>query len=440
MGSRTSLAVPFRQGRTAHLVITVLLLAVAGSVAAQHAEQATAPAAEYGFPPEWGPHEAVWLGWSETPRLHPLQVEMIQVMAPHVRIRLMVTSEKARAQATAALDAAGIPRDRVEFVTHHVPSFWIRDAAPRFLSDGRRLAIADFAWNGYGYPRELLVGMPDLLRRGVMARDLAARLNLPVVSSAIVAEGGALDLSDAVILAYKGTALQRNPGVPLAEIEREYLRVHGKKKIVWLDRAPLADRVFSGPKVANYFGWGANGHIDEYVRFADNSTIVIAQIDPQEASGDPVSRADSEILRENLAQLRAATNVDGRPFHVIPLPAPALRHYLWKGPLREAQKRQDPLEAWYRGFEVGDEIHWVPAVSYLNFFVTNGVVLVPAYWRNGLPEREREKDELVRQTLQRLFPDRRVVQINPLEVNRIGGGMHCITQQQPRVEPHARQP
>ena len=56
------------------------------------------------------------------------------------------------------------------------------------------------------------------------------------------------------------------------------------------------------------------------------------------------------------------------------------------------------------------------------------------YWHEGLPERERQKDELARQTLQRLFPDRRIVQINPLEVNRSGGGMHCITQQQPSVK------
>jgi agmatine deiminase len=102
--------------------------------------------------------------------------------------------------------------------------------------------------------------------------------------------------------------------------------------------------------------------------------------------------------------------------------------------LTDAQKRRDALDAWYRDFKVGDEIHWMPAVSYLNFVVTNGVVLVPMYWRQGLPEREREKDTVVRETLQRLFPDRRVVPINPLEVNRLGGGMHCITQQQPRVE------
>lgn len=417
----------------AHVVLVGLVLALAGCIAAPDAAPAPGAAAPYTFPPEWAPHEAVWLGWSETSRLHGVQVAMIRAMAPHVRIRLMVTSEAARAQAAEVVAAAGVGRDRVEFLVHEVPNVWIRDAAPRFLSDGRRLAIAEFAWNAYGYPRELLVGADDLLRRGTLPRALAARLNLPVVSSPVVSEGGALEVSDAVILAYKGTALQRNPGVPLAEIEREYLRVYGKQKLVWLDRPPLADRVFSGPKLQNYFGAGANGHIDEYVRFVDDSTIVIAQIDAGEAAGDPISRVDHEILRENLAQLRAAVNVDGRPFTIVPLPVPALRHHLWTGPLREDQKRQDVLGAWYRGFEVGDEIHWIYAVSYLNFVVTNGVVLVPAYWREGLPEGERAKDEHVRQTLQRLFPGRRVVQINPLEVNRIGGGMHCLTQQQPAV-------
>lgn len=419
----------------AQLVIAVLLLAVTGCVAAaRQAADATPAAAEYTFPPEWAPHEAVWLGWSDNPRHHRVQVEMIQAMASHVRIRLMVTSDSVTAQAAEALGAAGIKREQVEFFTHKAVNFWIRDPGPRFLSDGRRLAVADFAWNAYGYPPELLIGAYDHLRRGVVAKDLADQLNLPVTSSAVVAEGGMLEVSDAVILAYKGTARQRNPGVPLEEIEREYLRVYGKKKVVWLDRSPLADRVFSGPKLRNYFGDGANGHIDEYVRFVNDSTVVVAQIDPREADWDPLTRADYEILRENIAQLRIAVNVDGRPFRVVTLPVPALRHYLRTSPLLAEQKRRDFLGAWYRDFEVGDKIHWVPAVSYLNFFVTNGVVLVPAYWREGLPEREREKDELVRETLQRLFPERRVVQINPLEVNWSGGGMHCITQQQPRVE------
>jgi agmatine deiminase len=423
-----------RSVRPARLAIAVLLLAVTGCVAVRAGEVAAPAAAGYTFPPEWAPHEAVWMGWSDEARHHKVQVEMIRAMAPHVKIRLMVTSDSVKALAAEALAAAGVDRERVEFITHKLVNFWIRDPGPLFLSDGRRLAIAEFGWNVYGYPLDLIIGGFDHLRRGVISKDLAEGLNLPVTSTPVVAEGGMLEVSDEVILTYKGTALQRNPGVRLEEIEREYLRVYGKRKVVWLGRPPLADRVFSGSKIKNYFGEGANGHIDEYVRFINNSTILIAQIDEQEADWDPLSRADDEILRENLAQLRAAVNVDGRPFDIITLPVPALRYFQRARPLREEEKRRDFLGARFRDFAVGDEINWVPAVSYLNFFVTNGVVLVPAYWREGLPEREREKDEMARATLQRLFPGRRVVQINPLEVNWSGGGMHCITQQQPRVE------
>lgn len=178
---------------------------------------------------------------------------------------------------------------------------------------------------------------------------------------------------------------------------------------------------------------GANGHIDEYVRFVDDSTLVIAQIDSVDAAADALAAADRAILLENLAELKAARDASGRPFRIITLPAPALHLRIWTGPLPEWAKRRDALGAWFRGYEVGDTVRWVPAVSYMNFFITNGVVLVPRYWREGLPEREREKDEEVRTTLQGLFPSRRIVQIDPFAVNWSGGGMHCLTQQQPAL-------
>lgn len=139
-----------RSARPAQLAIAALLLAVTGCAAARPAMEATPAAAGYTFPPEWAPHEAVWLGWSDNPRRHRVQVEMIRAMAPHVRIRLMVSSDSVKVQAAEALAAAGISREQVEFITHKLVNFWIRDPGPRFLSDGRRLAIADFGWNVYG--------------------------------------------------------------------------------------------------------------------------------------------------------------------------------------------------------------------------------------------------------------------------------------------------
>jgi agmatine deiminase len=390
--------------------------------------------ADFSFPPEWAPHEAVWMGWSYDTTHHATQVALMKEMLPHVPIRLMVVSDSARSQAHQMLVEAGAGAESVQYIVNEVPNFWTRDPGPLFLSNGRSLAIAAFRWNDFGYPNELrATSDPRLLRRGEIGHAIGLAMDLPVVATQVVAEGGGLEVSSDVILTYRETAIQRNPGVTLEDIEREYLRLYGKKKVVWLSRSPLADRVFSGPKLGNYFGFGANGHIDEYARFVNDSTILIAQIDSADAAADPLSAADRRILLENLAELRSATRPDGRPFHIITLPVPALHDYMWTGPLPQSAKARDAFGAWFRDYEAGDEINWIPAVSYLNFFITNGVVLVSRYWQEGLPEREREKDEEVRSKLQQLFPERRVVQIHAMAVNWSGGGIHCITQQQPRL-------
>ena len=102
----------------------------------------------------------------------------------------------------------------------------------------------------------------------------------------------------------KETALQRNPGRTINQIEHEYLRVYGKQKMIWLNKMPTMDKVAAGPKAGNYFGYGANGHIDEFARFVNDSTIVISQIDIREKDLDPVSKADFEIMEENLLILK----------------------------------------------------------------------------------------------------------------------------------------
>ena len=73
----------------------------------------------------------------------------------------------------------------------------------------------------------------------------------------------------------------------------------------------------------------------------------------------------------------------------------------------------------------------VAAASYLNYLVTNEVVLIASYWEEGLPDSQREKDELALEIFQRLFPEREIIQLRPLGINYFGGGVHCATQQQP---------
>ena len=70
----------------------------------------------------------------------------------------------------------------------------------------------------------------------------------------------------------------------------------------------------------------------------------------------------------------------------------------------------------------------------MNFFISNEVVLSAKYWKEGMPESEKKKDEEVKKILEHLFPERKIIQINPLAINRGGGGIHCATQQQPKLK------
>jgi hypothetical protein len=135
-----------------HLIVLSLLV-LSGTACAQRAHKNTSVPARFTFPPEWASHDAVWLGWSHDSAHHRLQVEIARALAPTVPVRILVTSDGAREEARAALAAAGVPSNRVDFFTHPVSNTWIRDAGPRFLSDGRNLAVADFAWNWWGTRR-----------------------------------------------------------------------------------------------------------------------------------------------------------------------------------------------------------------------------------------------------------------------------------------------
>jgi agmatine deiminase len=83
----------------------------------------------------------------------------------------------------------------------------------------------------------------------------------------------------------------------------------------------------------------------------------------------------------------------------------------------------------------GSSIKALLAASYLNFVVANEVVLVPSYWKEGRAETVKQKDEAAQEVLRRVFPGRRIVPINPENINAGGGGMHCIVQQMPAATP-----
>jgi len=384
------------------------------------------------FPAEWEEQESVWLGWSVDSNIQKVHLEMAKALSPHVTLTILSRSDSVQLVALKQLAQSGIDTSIIKRYIHYIPNVFIRDAGPRFLKNKKgQLAIADFGWNNYGYPKEFeTYQFSD--KRGEIDNSLAAQMNQKTVTSSIIAEGGGIEVSTSMLMCFKETALQRNPGKSLDEIEKEYLRMYGKQKMIWLDKMPVMDKVIAGAKAGNYFGTGANGHTDEFVRFVNDSTIVIAQIDSTEKYKDPVSKMDYNILKDNLAILQKATDTYGKLFHIIILPVPAYALYVDKEILSDSLKKNGDGKVLFRYFKTGQEICWLPAVSYLNFFISNKTVLVAKYWQPGLPETERTKDEKVKEVLQRLFADREIIQINPMGLNKNGGGMHCASQQQPK--------
>jgi agmatine deiminase len=129
--------------------------------------------------------------------------------------------------------------------------------------------------------------------------------------------------------------------------------------------------------------------------------------------------------------LGKATDQDGNPLRIIRVPAaPRIVNTVKPGDYIYDEflvkyKFKDGTQ-----IKAGEPIQVIAATSYLNFLVTNGVVLAPKYGGPDQPQL-REKDEQVRRLLDGFFPDRKVVQINAENLNLGGGGIHCITQQQP---------
>ncbi len=406
---------------------------------AQTGASGLGPASHFTFPPEWHAHETVWIGWSkglfDADDHVRLRLDMLGALTPHVPVTINVEDEDSAVRIRQLIVGEPIVADRVMFNVQDTVDVWVRDTGPLFVSNGKRLQMAAFTWGNYGFPWPYT--SPGQMARIEAPQQIAASRGYRQIASDVVAEGGGIDVNSRSLVTYRDVAMHRNPGKSLEEIEAELKRLYGKEQVIWLDRAPITDRIFAGPKVGNFFGWGANGHVDEYVRFVSEETILVGEVSEEERGRDALMRLDHEILSENRRQLEEARDPDGNPFNVVAMPVPDVGPFLRRRALTEEDFAPTPSgfdqRSVYRDFAVGDEIVEVPAVSYLNFLVTNGVVVSAKYWSEGLPDHIRDNDERCAAILKQHFPDREIVQINPLAANWNGGGVHCLTQQQPGV-------
>ena len=390
------------------------------------------------FPAEFEPHRALWMAWPTYENkaglpTEPLLIEIIRATEGRVAIELLAQDDEEAGAIRERFRNEEVPDGHVTI--HNVPhgDVWMRDMGPIFLRGDRGgLRIADFGFNMWGYESP---ESPSSRLEEAVDRRVAALLDLEVEKSSLISEGGSREFNGrGVMIAVEAVELQRNPGWTLEAMEKEFQRVLGISKVIWLAEGMAEDELtFRGRLPGDvYTVITTGGHVDEFARFADPQTILLAEITEEERQTDPIAAISHERLEESFSRLSAATDQDGNPFRIVRVPAP--------DSLFDTMRAGDgvfdyiqPLE--YEdgtSIEPGDEIKVVAAASYLNFQVTNELVLAQKYWKPGMPESLRRKDERALTILREVFPGREVLPLDAMAVNLGGGGIHCVLQQEPR--------
>jgi agmatine deiminase len=337
---------------------------------------ATPRALGFRMPAEWEPHEATWIAWPHNREDWPgrfapipwVYAEIVRKLAASERVRILIAHEGAEQAARRLLRKTGANLEAVEFFRVATDRSWTRDYCPLFVKNrAGEVALTNWRFNGWAR-------YDDFAQDAAIPGFLAQALKLRAFEPGLVLEGGSIDVNGAgLLLATEECLLSpvqaRNPVLTRREIEdalREYL---GARRVIWL---------YNG-----IFGDDTHGHVDDVARFVSRDTVVIAA-EPDRS--DP----NYEPLHENLALLRR------EPLRVVKLPMPA------------------PVV--FRGRRL-------PA-SYVNFYIANGLVLVPTF--------NDPNDRVALNTLARLFPDRQVTGIHAVELVWGLGTLHCMTQQEPQ--------
>jgi agmatine deiminase len=328
-------------------------------------------AASAGFymPGEWQPHERCWMAWPCRSGFDsPATRENYAQVARAIAHFEPVTMVVRPQDRAAAQLALGAQIDCLELP---IDDGWFRDNGPNFLiNDAGDLAAACFdfnAWGGNYAPFDA-----DATAGPKVASHLAARL----FQSPMIAEGGGITVDGEGTLITTETCFlnpNRNPGWSKGEVEAELCRMLGVSKVIWLPGDPTESET--------------NGHVDGLAAFVGPGRVLL------EAAFD-YTHPRYDLLMENRRALQGQSDAHGRPLDVIFIE-----------------------DAW----QCESTEHF--CASYINSYLANGAVIMPCY---DLPTDQRAKA-----VYEQLFPQRQVVQLRINDIAPGGGGIHCITQQQP---------
>jgi len=409
-------------------------------------------------PAEFEPQKALWIAW---PGYNYVQgfstqktvLDMIEAAEPYTRLVVQVKEKADIDIVKGQLAKRGTETKNIKFVTAKRDDGWIRDMGPVFRYNGNTKEMVDFRFTMWGTS-----GIYDSYSQleGNLDRLLAKELQLDIEPSWLVSEGGNREFNGSgTLMMTWAVEKQRNPeiatsllhypnaknnvddGTQRKAMEEEYKRVFNVSNIIWLEEGlvedPLAYQSIPGPEPGTRaYTWGTGGHIDEFARFVNPSTIVLAEVSAAQVAHDKtgIAALTQARLEHNYKVLKNAKDQDGKSFTIIRMPHTDMDY--------EMSSRSDTMNEWLAEFRFDETMDPMPekayiaaASSYMNFVIANGVVLVPQYYRDGGDQAVRERDAKAVAVLQSVFPDRKIAGVDAYAVNLGGGGMHCITAHEP---------
>jgi agmatine deiminase len=310
--------------------------------------------------------------------------EIVRVLHHHERVEILCHSEAVREAAADALEAHACRGECSPggFRLHVVPNdrVWLRDSAPTVVhGDGGRPLLVNWRFNAWAkyhnFERDARVG-EAVERITGLPRVEPVR---PDTGERVVLEGGAIETNGEGLLltteeCLLSTIQERNPGLGREGYERVFRDYLGIRQTIWLGEGCVGD--------------DTHGHVDDIARFVAPDVVVLAY------ERDPADDENHRRSADNLRRLELAGAERGA-FRVITLPYP-----------RPVVMRGERLPA-----------------SYANFYIANGVVLVPTF--------NDPNDRVALNALAQAMPDRTVVGIHAVDLVWGLGTLHCLSQQQP---------
>ena len=356
------------------------------------------------MPGEFEPHRGTIMIWPERPGSWPYEAkaarkafkEIIKTIAESEEV-FVAAGERSYDSAVKAFSDI----DNVHVFRAETDDAWARDVAPTFVRNDNTGEVRAINWSFNAWGGEYNGLYASWEKDDAFASYFAEKEGYSIYNAApFVLEGGSVHSDgEGTVLVTSECLLSpgRNPLLNKEEIENRLKEYLGAEKVIWLPNGIYNDET--------------DGHVDNICAFIRPGEVVLAWTDDENDPQYALSKEDLDILE-------AETDAKGRKIKVHKLPIPEKNVYIKEEDLKGYEFEEGEDER-----EVGERL----AASYVNFYFSNGAVILPAFGGDNT-----ESDDTAAKIMSKLCPGRKVVQIPARDILLGGGNIHCITQQIPR--------